>query len=311
MLAVYRPFAAWLSKKLWPADPKAGEGYQRLIFSNFRGKPFDPEALSTAMSDQAMKVCGAPLGINAKRHCLKAYRRDHMALHGVSPEVETQLNLEHIDAMGMGHSDSVDRRIYARSNTSDGQYSGHMLQASFERAAQWQVVMRVVPAGILLPFDQCTTAEFGSLCDAGHFSDCTKKNVESEKKMQDTIRTVVREELQALSAANPGAVIHPSISDQILQTIRNEITSAVQAAVRSIVDRNKIQDAMGSGDEDQPIASDADEHAITGTSRNCEELRVNADISFLKFSQSMLESDSRRLAHGFHTRQAPTRCAAR
>ncbi|EIN12117.1 P-loop containing nucleoside triphosphate hydrolase protein [Punctularia strigosozonata HHB-11173 SS5] len=261
VLAVYRPFAAWLSKKLWPADPKAGEGYQRLIFSDFKGQPFDPEALSTVMSEQGMKVCGAPLGVNAKRHALKAFRRDHMALHGVTLEVETQLNLEHIDAMGMGHSDNVDRRIYARSNTSDGQYSGHLLQASFERAAQWQVVMRVVPAGVLLPFDRCGTLEFESLCVAGHFRDCTKKKEDSDRMLQDTIRTVVREELQK-------AAIDTGLSDQILRAIREEITSAVKAAVKSIAHRNEPRDAIGLEEGDYPIASEPDGNEITENGRS-------------------------------------------
>ncbi|EIN08669.1 hypothetical protein PUNSTDRAFT_135048 [Punctularia strigosozonata HHB-11173 SS5] len=263
VLVVYRPFVAWLSKKLWPANPKAGEGYQRLIFSDFKGQPFDPEALSTIMSEQGMKVCRAPLGANAKRHALKAFRCDHRALHGITLEVETQLNLEHIDVMGMGHSNNVDRRIYARSNTSNGQYSGHLLQASFERAAQWQVVMRVVPEGVLLLFDRCSTLEFESLCVAGHFHDCTKKKEDSDRMLQDTIRTIIREELQALSAINSKAAIHMGLSDQILQTIREEITSAVKAAVRSIAHWNEPRDAIGWEEGDYPIASKSDGNEIT------------------------------------------------
>ncbi|OCH83614.1 hypothetical protein OBBRIDRAFT_874353 [Obba rivulosa] len=176
---------------------------------------------------------GVGLKLNALRHILIAFRRKHCS----AAVVDIEGDEESIEALSSGHSRQQENRTYGISKDMLAGPSEDLIPLYLDASVDWQLKLKVVPGGMMLPYQDAMSSRFEQLCDQGQFAD-----------------------LHARAPAPATALDMPAIVAGVLDQVIQQFAAHIQSAVAAATDKIIAQLAH------IPLApASAKSHAQTGT----------------------------------------------
>ena len=128
------------------------------------GTEFKSEQLSKGMANVTRPIVGWSITVSSWRHINIAWKRK--LCKGMSEVVENTLGST-IHALQSGHSVASENRLYGLSPDALLGASEDVLQLFLNASTEWQVVNKVVPGGLDLPYHESTMDHFDHLYNQG------------------------------------------------------------------------------------------------------------------------------------------------
>ncbi|KAL0060983.1 hypothetical protein AAF712_012214 [Marasmius tenuissimus] len=188
-----RPFARWISLKLYPTDATPYWTYRDYAFAGFL-KPFTGDDVYKIMTKCTERVCKWGIGPRAHREINIAFRR--MLCPKATSLIEVEAGMA-LGAAQAGHHLSTENRIYANSNKSLISLREDQHYAFMPLTRQFQLLAKVPPSGLdIKDYRQLRMDRFDELESSGAFSSDLLKNEKDkvDKKLDKLMEQLVKQE---------------------------------------------------------------------------------------------------------------------
>lgn len=163
-LALVRPLMEVIAQACFVDRPDRYLLYGEFIFVNC-GELFETSDITGKLEELTEKYLGVALGVNDTRHLTTAFRRE--LLDKKYQHLDTEYEFDTAAAELAGHSVSVDKRVYGR-NSQEIWGTGQRDLALFRAVArEWQLLLNLIPCGLILPVRKATSDNYGSLVEEG------------------------------------------------------------------------------------------------------------------------------------------------
>ncbi|KAG2012821.1 helicase domain-containing protein [Coprinopsis cinerea AmutBmut pab1-1] len=164
-LAIARPFAELAANICFPNNPDVLRLYDTHLFVNINSA-FTTEHLSDTLRLYTLKYLGVSTGTRDWRHFTSGYR--HKICPGYEEEKDREKEgIESLAALQAGHTRSTEMRLYGVSDSTVRGIAEDVMPNFLDKSTEWQVVVRVVPGGSLLPYREARVEHFDALAAAG------------------------------------------------------------------------------------------------------------------------------------------------
>ncbi|KAG2001639.1 helicase domain-containing protein [Coprinopsis cinerea AmutBmut pab1-1] len=164
-LAIARPFAELAANICFPNNPDVLRLYDTHLFVNINSA-FTTEHLSDTLRLYTLKYLGVSTGTRDWRHFTSGYR--HKICPGYEEEKDREKEgIESLAALQAGHTRSTEMRLYGVSDSTVRGIAEDVMPNFLDKSTEWQVVVRVVPGGSLLPYRDARVEHFDALAAAG------------------------------------------------------------------------------------------------------------------------------------------------
>ncbi|OCH83592.1 hypothetical protein OBBRIDRAFT_808891, partial [Obba rivulosa] len=162
-LAIARPFAEMAVRICFPDDASLHELYYNHLFVN-NLRPWTTESVTTLLRQLTLNHLGVGLTVNSWRHISIAFRRK---LCTSALDIDEEQEEESIEALSSGHSRRQENRTYGISTDTLAGPSEDILPLFLDASTDWQLRMRVVPGGLMIPYKEAQSAKFQELRSQG------------------------------------------------------------------------------------------------------------------------------------------------
>ncbi|EMD31725.1 hypothetical protein CERSUDRAFT_100189 [Gelatoporia subvermispora B] len=208
-LAIARPFARFASGVCFPGNHDVQELYYDHLFVNYQ-QPWDTGTISNLMRQVTRPHVGIGLSVNSWRHISIAFRRK------LCSSAVLEISEESIEALSSGHTREQENRTYGISNDMLAGPSEDIVPLYLDASVDWQLKMRVVPGGLMIPYQDALSCKFDQLQAQGLFKDLGSRAARAA------------ETAEPLSCATV-----TDIADAIGRQLAVQIESAVSAATKA------------------------------------------------------------------------------
>jgi hypothetical protein len=180
LVSVLKNLTQFLASKVYPEDRSVAKKYAEMLFMDL-GTEFSSKKLSQIMTSVCLPVVGWTITISSWRHINIAFKRK--LCRDLEDLTEPTTVTATVHALQSGHTPASENRIYGLSPDALLGASEDVLHLFLDASTDWQIVNRIVPGGLALPYQEVRTDHFTALGAAGKF----KIRLHSAPTIQATI----------------------------------------------------------------------------------------------------------------------------